>query len=271
MPELPEVETTRRGITPHISGQTIDRVIVREHRLRWPVTPGLEGKLRHRRVDSVSRRGKYLLLNLDRGTLLIHLGMSGHLSIVDDSTVAVRHDHLDIGLGNRLALRYHDPRRFGAVLWIDGDPWQHKLLRTMGPEPLGTDFNAEYLHGRLHGRRRNIRDLLLDGGIVAGVGNIYANEALYRAGIDPRRPAGRIGRTRLEKLVSAIQQVLRSAIEAGGTTLRDFRDSNGRPGYFSQQLSVYGRAGEPCRRCGSALRQQMVGNRSLFYCTRCQR
>jgi len=271
MPELPEVETTRRGIEPHVRGQRIDKVIVRDRRLRWPVTAGLAGKLQGQTILQVQRRGKYLLLGLERGTLIIHLGMSGHLAVVDAGQEPVKHDHVDIILDNGRVLRYHDPRRFGAILWTAGDPLQHKLLAGIGPEPLGADFNADYLWSRLRGRQRNIRDTLLDSRIVAGVGNIYANEALFQAGIDPRRAAGRIGRDRIEKLVAEIKQVLASAITAGGTTLRDFRNSDGRPGYFKQELAIYGRAGEHCRRCDGRIRQQAVGGRSLYFCPKCQR
>jgi len=271
MPELPEVETTRRGIEPHLRARRIDKVIVRDRRLRWPVTAGLAGKLQDQTIGQVRRRGKYLLIDLERGTLIIHLGMSGHLAVVDSGHEPIKHDHLDILLDNGRVLRYHDPRRFGAVLWTTGDPLHHKLLAGIGPEPLGEDFSTNYLQARLRGRRRNIRDTLLDSRIVAGVGNIYANEALFLAGIDPRRAAGRIGRDRIEKLVGAIKQVLASAIEAGGTTLRDFRNSDGRPGYFKQELAVYGRAGEACQHCGGRIRQQVVGGRSLYFCTKCQR
>jgi len=271
MPELPEVETTRRGIEPYVRGHRIDNVIVRDRRLRWPVTAGLAGKLQGQTIRQVHRRGKYLLIDLEHGTLIIHLGMSGHLAVVDIGQDPVKHDHVDIIFDNGQVLRYHDPRRFGAILWTTGDPLQHKLLAGIGPEPLSEDFNANYLLARMRGRHRNIRDTLLDSRIVAGVGNIYANEALFQAGIDPRRGAGRIGRDRIEKLVAEIKQVLASAITAGGTTLRDFRNSDGRPGYFKQELAVYGRGGENCRRCGGLVRQQAVGGRSLYFCSKCQK
>lgn len=271
MPELPEVETTRRGIEPLVSGRTVTGVTVRERRLRWPVTAGLNTKLSGKRIRRVWRRAKYLLLEFDHGTLIIHLGMSGHLAVVPADQAPVKHDHVDIILDNDQILRFHDPRRFGAILWTGTNPLQHKLLQHIGPEPLGSDFNAEYLHRTLRGRKRGIRDTLLDGRIVAGVGNIYANEALFQAGIDPRRPAGRIGRDRVTRLVEAIREVLAAAIKAGGTTLRDFRNSDGRPGYFQQELNIYGRGNAPCRRCNAPVKHQLVGNRSLYFCTKCQR
>lgn len=271
MPELPEVETTCRGIRPLVTDQTIVDAVVRERRLRWPVTAGLAGKLAGQRVARVWRRAKYLLLTLDHGTLIVHLGMSGHLSIVESDRPADKHDHVDICLASGVAIRFHDPRRFGAMLWTKGDPLQHKLLAGLGPEPLGGEFSGEYLFDKTRGRRRGIRNTLLDGRIIAGVGNIYANEALFIAGIDPRRAAGRIGLARLDRLAIAIGDVLAAAIHAGGTTLRDFRGGDGRPGYFQQQLSVYGRAGLPCTGCGRALASEVQGGRSLFFCRNCQK
>ncbi|MDX5151241.1 MAG: bifunctional DNA-formamidopyrimidine glycosylase/DNA-(apurinic or apyrimidinic site) lyase [Acidiferrobacterales bacterium] len=271
MPELPEVETTRRGIAPLVEGRKITGVVVREHRLRWPVTRGLVEKLIGQKIHRVSRRAKYLLLSLDQGTLIIHLGMSGRLWIVDSSQAAIKHDHVDIALDNGKILRFHDPRRFGAILWTTADPESHKLLRQLGPEPLGEEFTASYLYQKTRGRKRRIRDVLLDSQVVAGIGNIYANEALYLAGIDPRRAAGRISRPRIERLVSAIVEVLKSAIRAGGTTLRDFRGGDGRPGYFQQTLNVYGRAGQPCPQCGGPVRSEQLGGRSLYFCRHCQK
>ncbi|MGW8247140.1 MAG: bifunctional DNA-formamidopyrimidine glycosylase/DNA-(apurinic or apyrimidinic site) lyase [Acidiferrobacterales bacterium] len=271
MPELPEVETTRRGIAPLVEGRTITEVVVREHRLRWPVTRGLVKKLIGQKIHRVSRRAKYLLFSLDDGTLIIHLGMSGRLWVVDANQAAIKHDHVDIALDNGKVLRFHDPRRFGAILWTTADPESHKLLRQLGPEPLGKEFTASYLYQTTRGRKRRIRDVLLDSQVVAGIGNIYANEALYLAGIDPRRTAGRISRPRIERLVSAIVEVLNSAIRAGGTTLRDFRGGDGRPGYFQQALNVYGRAGQPCPQCGAAVMSEQLGGRSLFFCRRCQK
>jgi len=271
MPELPEVETTRRGIAPIVEGRTIADVVVREHRLRWPVPGGLGKKLLGQKIGRVSRRAKYLLFTMDRGTLIIHLGMSGRLWVVDAGQPAIKHDHVDITLDNKKILRFHDPRRFGAILWTTTDPGSHKLLRELGPEPLNEEFNGAYLFAKTRDRKRRIRDVLLDSHVVAGIGNIYANEALYLAGIDPRRSAGRISQPRIERLVSAIVEVLNSAIRAGGTTLRDFRGGDGRPGYFQQVLAVYGRAGQPCPQCGTPVASEQLGGRSLFYCRRCQK
>lgn len=270
MPELPEVQTTCNGIAPYITGEKITGVKVRERRLRWPVTAGLQNKLVGHSVIKVWRRGKYILLQLDRGYLIIHLGMSGHLAVVDRKQEATKHDHIDICFGPAMVLRYHDPRRFGAVLWTAADPLEHALLQHIGPEPLGPGFTADYLYAATRKRKRIIRDVLLDGHIVAGIGNIYANEALYRSGIDPRRAAGRISRGRLQKLVASVVDVLNAGIRAGGTTLRDFRGSDGRPGYFQQSLSVYGRSGEPCMACRQAIRSEIRGGRSLFFCRKCQ-
>jgi len=254
MPELPEVETTRLGLLPWLQGHRITSVTVRNRNLRWPVTAGLDNRIRNQLIHAVARRGKYLLLHLDTGALIIHLGMSGHLRIVDDDTAAGKHDHIDIGRESGKVLRLNDPRRFGA-----------------GPEPLGDEFDANYLFHKTRSRSRRIRDTLLDGTVVAGIGNIYANEALFAAGIDPRRAANRISLQRYHRLVTAIQDVLARAIQAGGTTLRDFRSSEGRPGYFQQTLTVYGRQGLPCMRCDSEIRTALIGGRSLFYCYRCQK
>lgn len=271
MPELPEVETTCRGIAPLITGETISKAIVRNRNLRWPVTAGLNGKIAEQSITRVWRRGKYVLLTLDRGSLIIHLGMSGHLSIVDLKQEPGKHDHVDLCFKNRSVLRFHDPRRFGALLWTSKNPLDHKLLVSLGPEPLAPEFSAEYLFTSTRKRKRIIRDSLLDGRLVAGVGNIYANESLFRAGIDPRRAAGKISKTRYEKLVSQLIAVLEAGIAAGGTTLRDFKGSDGRPGYFQQQLNVYGRSGEPCPQCGQPIASESRGGRSLFFCRRCQR
>jgi formamidopyrimidine-DNA glycosylase len=270
MPELPEVETTRRGIAPAVTGRVVQRVVVRDRRLRWPVPATLERQLPGGRITAVGRRAKYLLLDTDHGTALIHLGMSGSLSVVPCDTPPSAYDHVDLVLDDGMCLRLRDPRRFGAVLWTRDEPGQHHLLAELGPEPLGPDFDGAALYARTRGRSRAIRDLLLDSHIVAGIGNIYANEALFRAGIDPRRAAGRISRQRCERLVQALREVLQAAIEAGGSTLRDFRRADGRPGYFQLDLKVYGREGEPCPVCGSPIRRQVHGARSLFYCPKCQ-
>ena len=271
MPELPEVETTRRGIAPHLEGRRVRKVVVRQPRLRWPVPPRLARELTGQRIEHVRRRGKYLLLETAAGTVILHLGMSGSLRVLDAAEPPQAHDHVDICLDNGRCLRLRDPRRFGAVLWTTRPAAQHRLLRDLGPEPLGEAFDADYLFQRSRGRRVAIKPFIMDSKVVVGVGNIYASEALFLAGINPKTPAGRIGRARMQRLVEAIRAVLARAIEQGGTTLRDFSDSAGRPGYFQQQLQVYGRAGEPCRRCGGNIRSLTLGQRSTFYCPRCQR
>ena len=271
MPELPEVETTRRGVSPHVSGATISDVVIRDHRLRWPVPVDLPQRLRGRRVHAVHRRAKYLLFRLDGDTLLLHLGMSGSLRLVPEATPAEPHAHLDVVFSHGQALRFTDPRRFGSVHLAPGDGGGHPLLMRLGPEPLGEGFTGDWLYQRSRGRRQAVKAFIMDAATVVGVGNIYAAEALFRAGIHPARAAGRVGRRRYRGLAAAVQAVLAEAIDAGGTTLRDFVGSGGRPGYFRQSLLVYGRAGEPCPACGAALRLIQVGQRSTCYCLRCQR
>lgn len=271
MPELPEVETTCRGIAPHIKGRCIADVVVRQSKLRWAVPRGLKQKLAARRIDSVGRRAKYLLLGFDNGTLILHLGMSGSLRIVDATSEAGKHDHVDIVLDNGKALRLTDPRRFGAVLWTNAAPSEHELLAPLGPEPLSDAFDGDYLFQRSRGRKNSIKQFIMDGKIVVGVGNIYASESLYLAGINPKRAAGRVSRERYLKLANAIKQVLADAIEQGGTTLRDFVGGDGKPGYFAQKLNVYGKEGESCPACGTVIRQIVLGQRSTYYCPHCQR
>ncbi|HKJ77014.1 MAG TPA: bifunctional DNA-formamidopyrimidine glycosylase/DNA-(apurinic or apyrimidinic site) lyase [Gammaproteobacteria bacterium] len=271
MPELPEVETTRRGIAPHLEGRRIVRVIVREPRLRWPVDPELPAILEGQTVHAVGRRAKYLLLATDAGTVLLHLGMSGSLRLVPAGTAPGRHDHLDLCLDDGRCLRLNDPRRFGSVHWTGDAPETHRLLAALGPEPLGTAFDGAHLYGLSRGRTAAVKAFLMDSRVVVGVGNIYASEALFRAGIHPRRPAGRVGRGRYLALADAVREVLGEAVAAGGTTLRDFVDSDGRPGYFAQSLRVYGKAGAPCPACGATLRQERIGQRATYYCPRCQR
>lgn len=271
MPELPEVETTRRGIAPHILGATIEALVVREPRLRWPVPPDLPGRLRNLAIRSVRRRGKYLLLGTDAGTLILHLGMSGSLRITAPDTPLRKHDHLDFRFGNGLALRFHDPRRFGCLLWTEDEPETHPLLADLGPEPLTPDFTGRHLHAKAAGRGLAVKLFIMDSHVVVGVGNIYANESLFRAGISPTRPAGRISPDRYEKLADAIKAVLEASIEQGGTTLRDFVNEAGNPGYFRQTLQVYERAGEPCRRCGAEIKLARLGQRATYWCGKCQR
>lgn len=270
MPELPEVETTRRGLEPLVVGQTIRSLAVREPRLRWPVEPSLDRRLRDRIVHDLSRRGKYLLMSIGAGTLLLHLGMSGSLRFLPERREPARHDHFDIEFVSGAMLRFNDPRRFGSLHW-SVSPEVHWLLKNLGPEPLDSEFDGQYLWRVSRGRRVAIKTLLMNGRIVAGLGNIYANEALFRAGIHPSRPAGRVSRKRLEKLVDAVRQVLREAIRAGGTTLQDFVGGDGKAGYFQLALDVYGKAGEPCARCKRPVRIRTIGQRATYYCANCQR
>lgn len=270
MPELPEVETTRRGVEPHCIGRTIERIIVRESRLRWPVPDSVALTLPGQVITAVERRGKYLLFRTAQGCLLVHLGMSGSLRMVVPEAATGRHDHIDVVLAGGTCLRYHDPRRFGCFLWQAGGE-AHPLLQGLGPEPLSAEFDGQLLYRRSRGRKGPIKNFIMDGKVVVGVGNIYANEALFLSGIRPGRAAGRISLARYQRLAECIKQVLTSSIEQGGTTLRDFVGGDGKPGYFAQQLYVYGRAGQPCKVCETLLREQRLGQRSSVYCVTCQR
>lgn len=273
MPELPEVEVTRRGIAPHVQDQTVTGVVLRHTGLRWPFPPALDELLLGRTVLQVGRRGKYLLLQFAHGTLIIHLGMSGHLRILPADTPVRKHDHVDLKFGEQL-MRMHDPRRFGAVLWHaqeEGPVENHLLLRGLGVEPLEAGFTAGLLYRLTRTRRQDIKQVLLSGDIVVGVGNIYASESLFKAGINPKTPAQRIGLARYEKLAQAIREILAAAIEQGGSTLRDFVAVNGRSGYFQQNYFVYDRSGEACRVCQAPVRQIKQGQRSTFYCVQCQK
>ncbi len=272
MPELPEVETTRRGVAPYLENETIKAVVVRQAKLRWPVPKSLAAKAKDQRIVAVTRRAKYLLIELENGGyIVIHLGMSGSLRIIKDSEPPMAHDHVDIVLTNGRALRLRDTRRFGAVLWVAAKPEEHKLLKHLGPEPLSDDFDGELLYNKSRGRSTAVKTFLMDGKIVVGVGNIYANEALFAAGINPQRKAGSISLKRYRRLAEEVKKVLAAAIKAGGTTLQDFVDSDGQPGYFKQQLNVYGRDGEPCVNCNRPLKLSRLGQRATVYCTACQR
>ncbi len=271
MPELPEVETTRAGIAPHICGQTVSRITIRQRQLRWPVPRTLDRELTGQCISEVQRRAKYLLLRADRGSAILHLGMSGSLRILREARPPLAHDHVDIAFGNGALLRFNDPRRFGCLLWTRDDPLQHPLLSALGPEPLNRGFTGNALHARARGRRVAVKNFIMNSQVVVGVGNIYASEALFRAGIHPRRPAGRISLARYDTLVQQIKKVLRAAIRAGGTTLRDFTDSDGVPGYFARALMVYDREDEPCINCSRPIRLEVIGQRSTYYCPRCQR
>ena len=268
MPELPEVETTMRGIAPYVCGQKIKQIIVRERRLRWPVVKEI-ADIKGRMIESVSRRGKYILMRLDHGTLIWHLGMSGSMRILPSGTPPEKHEHIELQLGSGLALKFKDPRRFGALLYTDTDPLQHRLLSKLGPEPLSHDFNAEYLYTACKNKSAAIKSVILDGRIVTGVGNIYGCEALFGAGIRHTRKAGRISKKRLNFLVDSIRDTLRDAIEKGGTTLQDFTQVDGKPGYFGQSLQVYGVRG-PCGVCGTPISKQVQGQRSSYFCPKCQ-
>ena len=271
MPELPEVETTRRGLAPVLKGQRIARVVVRDRRLRWRLPAGFEDALTGRRIGAVGRRGKYLLIGTDAGTLLVHLGMSGSLRVVDPALPPVAHDHVDLVLSSGRCVRFNDPRRFGCLVVVSGDPLLHPLLRGLGPEPLSDAFDANYLYARTRRRRVAIKQLLMNAAVVVGVGNIYANEALFRARLRPQRAAGRLTRPEAARLVGAVKRVLGAAIKVGGTTLRDYVNADGMPGYFRQKLYVYERAGQPCRVCHTPIRQRVQGQRSTYWCPTCQR
>ncbi|MEM6819215.1 MAG: bifunctional DNA-formamidopyrimidine glycosylase/DNA-(apurinic or apyrimidinic site) lyase [Pseudomonadota bacterium] len=270
MPELPEVETTRRGITPHLIGERIQTVKVFDHRLRWPVPPDLADNLEGQTLNSIRRRAKYLLLDVQGGSVIIHLGMSGRLQVVKSDHPRKKHDHVDLIFAHKHALRLHDPRRFGCVLWSEA-PEQHPLLAQLGPEPLSDDFSGDTLYAASRGRRVAVKNFIMNAHVVVGVGNIYASEALFRARIHPLKPAHKLSRPACAKLADEIKVVLAAAIEAGGTTLRDFYGGDGSPGYFTQSLNVYGRTGEPCFECGKPVTQRVIGQRSSFYCTRCQK
>ncbi len=271
MPELPEVETTRRGLAPVLTGQRISHAVVRNRAMRQPVPRTLERELAGAAITAVERRAKYLLVVCDRGTLIIHLGMSGRLWIVDAKTPPATHDHFDLVLDNGAIARLRDPRRFGLILWQPRGKPAPAVLANLGPEPFDAAFSGEWLYSQTRNRSAAIKQVIMDSRVVVGVGNIYASEALFRAGIHPKSPARRIGRDRYAKLVDHIRETLQDAIRAGGSTLRDYVGSNGQAGYFQNEHLVYGRGGEPCRTCGTSVRELRQGQRSTFYCPRCQR
>ena len=270
MPELPEVETTCRGIAPNITGQRITRAVVRNRRLRYPIPSNFAAAVTGKRIHNVGRRGKYLMLACGAGTIIIHLGMSGNLRLVPGGRRPQKHDHVDLCLSNGLALRFRDPRRFGLMVWTTEDPLLHPLLKDLGPEPLNAAFNGAYLVRRARGRTVSVKQFIMDAQVVVGVGNIYANEALFIAGVHPRRAAGKVTAAEYGAIAKAIKSVLRKAITAGGTTLRDFVDEQGRSGYFYQKLQVYERAGQPCRRCSRRIETIRLGQRSTYFCPHCQ-
>ncbi len=269
MPELPEVETTRRGIAPHIEGKTIRGVVIRQPKLRWPIPGNLARSLRGEGVIRVKRRAKYLLLETSKGHLILHLGMSGSLRILPPGTPPESHDHFDLVFDD-CCLRLRDPRRFGAVLWTGKDPAEHELIAHLGPEPLSDRFDGDYLYRLSRSRRGAVKNFVMDGKVVVGVGNIYASESLFTSGIHPNRAANRISEARYRKLADNIKSILTAAIAQGGTTLRDFQREDGKPGYFAQELKVYGRTGEPCPNCGRTISQRTIGQRSSYFCSHCQ-
>ena len=271
MPELPEVETTRRGIAPALLNFRVLNAVVRERRLRWPIPAEFERSVRGQVVRAVERRAKYILLRFDSGSLILHLGMSGSLRLVKPDTPARKHDHWDLALASGWLLRFHDPRRFGSLLWTAENPELHPLLAKLAPEPLSESFDGEYLFKRTRKRSVAIKQLLMNSQIVVGVGNIYASEALFRARVSPRRAAGRISRAEAMKLARAVKTVLAAAVKTGGTTLRDYVNADGDPGYFKQKLYVYERAGDACRICKSPVRHFTQGQRSTYWCATCQR
>ena len=271
MPELPEVETTLRGVSAHILDTAILQVNIRNPNLRWPIPAQLAQSLKQQHFTRIRRRAKYLLLSTARGTLIIHLGMSGSLRIVPHNTPYDKHDHFELCFANDRALRLKDPRRFGAVLWTEDNIEKHPLLAHLGPEPLAPEFNAGYLFQRSRGRKTNIKQFIMDSKVVVGIGNIYANEALFASSINPKRAAGRISRARYEELCQNVRKILTEAIRQGGTTLKDFTGGDGKPGYFKQKLQVYGRKNQPCIQCGHTLREIRLNNRSTVYCTHCQK
>lgn len=269
MPELPEVETSRRGIAPYINGYNIEAINIYQSALRWPVSSELF-ELKDQKVSDVIRRGKYIVICIPDGSILLHLGMSGSLRLVDNDTPRLKHDHVDFLLSSNKILRYNDPRRFGSILFTEDWP-SHPLIISLGVEPLSDDFDGNYLHKAAQNKTIAVKQFLMNSKLVVGVGNIYANEALFQAGISPTRPASKISLKRYKVLADVVKRVLQSAIQQGGTTLRDFVGSDGKPGYFKQQLNVYGRGGEACTECGKTLKEIRQGNRATVYCSHCQK
>jgi formamidopyrimidine-DNA glycosylase len=269
MPELPEVETTRLGLLPLV-GQVVAKVVVRNPSLRWPIPENLAENLQGQQLHELKRRAKYILARFDTGTLILHLGMSGRICLLAQDEPVQKHDHFEIHFKNGSVLRLRDPRRFGAVLWCEGDVGQHVLLQSLGPEPLEDAFSGELLYAKTRTRPAPVKNVIMDSTVVVGVGNIYASEALFRAGINPRTPANRISKVRYQQLSEEIKTTLQDALKAGGSSLRDFFGADGNPGYFQQQYFVYGRTGQPCRKCGAAIKCIRLGQRSTFYCPNCQ-
>lgn len=271
MPELPEVETTCRGISPHVINNKVKNVIVRDRRLRWPIDKKLETYLTNQAFHSLERRAKYLLFKNKSGTMILHLGMSGSLRIITNNEEAEKHDHVEIQFADGKYLRFRDPRRFGSIHWTEDEPLEHKLIKPLGPEPLNREFNAKYLYDLSRNKKKAIKNFIMDSHIVVGVGNIYASESLFSAGIKPTSVAGKVSLTRYEYLTKEIKQVLRKAIKKGGTTLKDFTNGEGKPGYFRHELQVYDREGEPCNQCGKIIKRMVIGQRASYFCSNCQK
>ncbi len=271
MPELPEVETVRRGLAPHLTGQIVTKVVVRQPRLRWPVPEELAAELPGQTIQRVDRRAKYLLLRTDAGTAIFHLGMTGRLRLLPTAAPLQKHDHADLALASGQCLRFNDSRRFGALLWTKEPPERHPLLQSLGPEPFDAVFSGAYLHRRAQGRTPAIKTFIMDNRVVVGVGNIYANEVLFAAGISPPRPTGQVTEAECDRLAGAIREILAEAIRQGGTTLRDFIGGDGEPGYFQRSLRVYDRHGLPCAACGQPIQRCRIGQRATYYCPGCQR
>lgn len=270
MPELPEVETTLRGIQPYIENNIVTNIVIRQHKLRWPIPNNLLQQLQGETVTQLERRGKYLLFKVGAGTLILHLGMSGSLRLLMQQVLPQKHDHVYIEFSNAVILRFTDPRRFGALLWIKGNPYLHPLLINLGPEPFDSRFSAKYLWQKAQRRIMSIKSFIMNNTIVVGIGNIYATEALFLAGIYPGVQAKSLTQDRMANLIKVIKYVLRHAIKQGGTTLKDFVNSEGKPGYFSHQLKAYGRSGLPCVKCNLPLQAMRIGQRNTAYCKNCQ-
>lgn len=274
MPELPEVETTKSGIEPHLINKSVSQVVIRQPKLRWPITENLESILENATLQKVTRRAKYLLLHFcgsTNGTLMVHLGMSGSLRVVLDNAPAQKHDHADFIFNDNTVLRYCDPRRFGCILWLGEHPFDNALLASLGPEPLSDEFNTEHLWQLSRGKVTAVKKFVMDQKIVVGIGNIYATEALFSAGIRPDKPAGKVSKNQYQKFVSASKLILENAIHQGGTTLKDFVGGDGKPGYFAQELIAYGRAGKPCITCETPLEEMKLNNRASVFCPKCQK
>ncbi len=270
MPELPEVETTRRGLLPLLN-QTVSHVVIRNPSLRWPIPTHLGETLANQPLLDLARRGKYILARFASGTLILHLGMSGRICLLERDEPAAKHDHFDLHFADGHVLRLRDPRRFGAVLWAGNEPEHHVLIKVLGPEPLDAAFSGDYLYRNMRTRTAAIKTTIMDSHLVVGVGNIYASESLFRAGIHPEKPANRLSKAQCLALVAEIQATLQDALKAGGSSLRDFFGADGNPGYFQQEYFVYGRTGEPCKRCGSPIQMLRLGQRSTFFCKHCQK